>query len=170
MWQRSTLIGSPIFTRASREKLGLINQIWCISGFQQVVVLGVCKKWHLGAQRYVKLENVEFSDSALWVEKEDVVGRFSVYTHTTYLRAEIMTEVGLRLGRVRDFRFDKATGNIRAWELSSTGFPFIPEPLARTHELLADELVSSSYKRLIVAEGAENRLNQVTFDVREGLC
>jgi len=110
------------------------------------------------------------SAAAVWVDPEEVVGQLEVYTHTTYLRTEIITEAGVCLGRVCDFWFDMVSGAICSWEISPTGLPFIPEPLASIQEFPADELVKSSYKRLIVREGAENRLNPITFKVREHFC
>jgi sporulation protein YlmC with PRC-barrel domain len=85
------------------------------------------------------------------------------------VNSEVVTETGEPLGRVRDFQFDLGTGKVSSIIIASLGLPQIPDQLISTYELSIDEVVSSGPNRLIVFEGAEERLNQLSVGLLERL-
>jgi hypothetical protein len=70
---------------------------------------------------------------------------------------------------VRDFQFDLKTGKVSSIIIASLGLPQIPDQVISTYELSMEEVVSSGPNRLIVFEGAEERLTQLTVGVLERL-
>ncbi|NEQ71172.1 MAG: PRC-barrel domain containing protein, partial [Symploca sp. SIO2D2] len=82
---------------------------------------------------------------------------------------EVITEVGELLGRVRGFKFNVEDGTVVSLIIASIGYPQIPDQVVSTYELPIDEIVSSGPNRLIVFEGAQERLVQLTVGVLERL-
>jgi sporulation protein YlmC with PRC-barrel domain len=82
---------------------------------------------------------------------------------------EVITETGEVLGKVRGFKFNGETGKIYSIVIASLGLPQIPDQFLSTYELSIDEVVSTGPSRLIVFEGAEERVNQLTVGVLERL-
>ena len=81
----------------------------------------------------------------------------------------MLTENGELLGRVRGFKFDTRDGKVLSLIIASIGIPQIPEQILSTYELSIDEIVSSGPNRLIVFEGSEEKLQQLTVGVLERL-
>ena len=69
------------------------------------------------------------------------------------------------MGKVRDFQFDAEDGKVYAITIASFGLPQIPDQLISTYELSIDDVVTSGPNRLIVFEGSEERLTQITVGV-----
>jgi hypothetical protein len=81
----------------------------------------------------------------------------------------VITETGEPLGRVRDFQFNLENGKVSSIIIASLGYPQIPEQLISTYELSMEEVISSGPNRLIVFEGAEERLTQLSVGLLERL-
>jgi hypothetical protein len=58
-------------------------------------------------------------------------------------------------------------GKLTALTIASLGYPLIPDRVLSTYELPIEEIVSSGPDRLIVYEGAEERLSQITVGLLE---
>jgi sporulation protein YlmC with PRC-barrel domain len=82
---------------------------------------------------------------------------------------EVITETGEVLGKVRGFKFNGETGKIYSIVIAAFGFPQIPEQVLSTYELSVEEIVSTGPSRLIVHEGSEERVNQLSVGVLERL-
>ncbi|MEM9770671.1 MAG: PRC-barrel domain-containing protein [Cyanobacteria bacterium P01_D01_bin.73] len=90
-----------------------------------------------------------------------------VEPYSRVVGSEVITETGEMLGKVRGFKFDVEDGTVTAILVASLGIPQVPEQLISTYELPIDEVVSSGPDRLIVFEGAEDRLVQLSVGVLE---
>jgi len=92
--------------------------------------------------------------------------------YSTMINSEVITESGEMLGRLRDLKFDVTTGKLESIIIASFGLPKIPDQVISTYELPVDEIVSSGPDRLIVFEGAEDKLVQLSVGILErlGIC
>jgi sporulation protein YlmC with PRC-barrel domain len=81
----------------------------------------------------------------------------------------VVTETGDLLGKVRGYRFDITDGKLTSIIIAAIGIPLIPEQVVSTYELSIDEVISSGANRLIVFEGAEERLTQLSVGFLERL-
>ena len=167
--QRSDFIGTQVITRNSGKKLGVVNQLWVDVDQREVVVLGLRNTLITGDQNYMNLNSVSQIGDVILVEDDSVLEDIDTYGYSTLINNEVITETGELLGKVRGFRFDTTTGEVAALVIGSIGVPLIPAQLLSTYELPVEEIVSSGPDRLIVFEGAEERLNQLTVGVLERL-
>jgi sporulation protein YlmC with PRC-barrel domain len=167
--QRADLIGTQVITRDSGKKLGVINQLWVDIDQREVVVLGLRGTLFTGEQRYMYLSNVSQIGDVVLVDNDDMVQDIDVLSLSSLIENEVVTEAGELLGKVRGFKFDPNTGEISALVIGSFGLPWIPERFISTYELGISEIVSTGPDRLIVYEGSEQRLNQLTVGLMERL-
>ncbi|WP_448515200.1 PRC-barrel domain-containing protein [Parathermosynechococcus lividus] len=165
--QRADLIGTQVITRDTGRKLGVINQVWVDIDQRQVVALGVRNTLFTGEQRFVHLDSIGQIGDVILVENDDAVESMNTYNYSTLIDNEIVTETGEILGKVRGFKFDPQTGEITDLILASLGLPWIPAQLISTYELPVEEIVSTGPDRIIVFEGAETRLQQLTVGLLE---
>ena len=91
-----------------------------------------------------------------------------------WLRSELMgtqviTESGRQLGRVLGFAFDIETGELTTLVMGALGVPLLGEGVLSTWEMPVEEIVSSGPDRIIVYEGAEDKLKQLNSGVLEKL-
>ena len=74
-----------------------------------------------------------------------------------------------QLGRVLGFSFDIETGELTTLVVGAVGVPLLGEGILSTWELPVDEIVSSGPDRIIVYEGAEEKLKQLNTGLLEKL-
>lgn len=106
------------------------------------------------------------------VDSEDVIEDIDVEVYSKLINSEVITETGEPLGRIRDFVFNIDDGKVYSLIIASLGIPQIPEQFISTYELPIEEIISSGPNRVIVFEGAEDRLTQLTEGILErfGIC
>lgn len=167
--QRSDFVGTQVITRDSGRKLGVVNQLWVDIDQREVVVLGLRGTLVTGEQRHMSLSSIRQVGDVILVDNESVIEDIDTYNFSTLINNEVITEAGELLGKVRGFRFDTSTGEVSSLVIASLGIPLIPAQLLSTYELPVEEIASSGPDRLIVFEGAEERLNQLTVGVMERL-
>jgi len=167
--QRSDLIGTQVITRDSGKKLGVVSQLWVDVDQRQVVALGLRENLLSGTPRVMLLTSIVQVGDVILVDDEDALEDVDVLNYSTLIGSEVITETGELLGKVRGFKFDVINGQISDLIIASLGIPLIPAQLLSTYELPVEEIVSSGPERLIVFEGAEERLNQLTVGVLERL-
>lgn len=165
--QRADLIGTQVITRDTGRKLGVINQVWVDTDQRQVVALGVRDTLFTGEQRFVHLDSISRIGDVILVENDEAVELLNTYNYSTLINNEVVTETGEILGKVRGFKFDPETGEITSLILASLGVPWIPAQLISTYELSVEEIISTGPDRIIVFEGAETRLQQLTVGLLE---
>lgn len=167
--QRSDLIGTQVITRNTGKKLGVINQLWVDIDRREVVALGLRSTLITGEQRYMYLENIRQIGDVVLVDDETAVETVNDLTYSTLISHEVVTETGEKLGKVRGFKFDTVNGELTALVVASMGLPLIPAQIISTYEMPIGEIVSTGADRIIVFEGAEERMNQLSVGMLERL-
>lgn len=170
--QRSDLLGTQIITRDTGKRLGIVSQIWVDIDRREVVGVGV--KDNLLAvsaiPRFMDLNSISQIGDVILVENEDALEEaIDADIYSILIGSEVITETGELLGKVRGFKFDVEDGRVVSIIVASIALPQIPEQVISTYELPIEEVISSGPDRLIVFEGAEDRLVQLSVGVLERL-
>jgi sporulation protein YlmC with PRC-barrel domain len=170
--QRADLIGASVVTRDSARKLGVVSQIWVDVDRREVVAFGVRENILSGVvnniQQVLPVKNTSQIGDVVLVETSDVMDEdFRTDSYSTLVNSEVVTETGDLLGRVRGFKFDPLDGRVESIIIASFGLPQIPDQVLSTYELGMSEVVSSGPDRLIVFEGSEEKLNQLSVGFLE---
>jgi len=95
--------------------------------------------------------------------------RFSPERFSRVINCQVITESGQQLGRVLGFSFDIETGELTTLVMGALGVPLLGEGVLSTWEISVDEIVSSGADRIIVYEGAEEKLKQLNSGFLEKL-
>ena len=175
--QRSDILGTQVITRDTGKRLGVVSQLWVDIDRREIVALGLRESLlSLGnIPRYMLLSRIRQIGDVILVDDDSVLeDDVDVEIYSTLINCEVITETGEMLGKVRGFKFDEETGKVTSLIISSLGLPQIPDRIGTfetisTYELPIEEIVSSGPNRLIVFEGAEERLVQLTVGVMERL-
>jgi sporulation protein YlmC with PRC-barrel domain len=169
--RRSDILNTQVITRDNGKRLGVVNQVWVDIDQREVVALGLRDSLISvsGLPRYMYLNTINQIGDVVLVDNEDAIEDIEVETLSNLINWEVITETGEVLGRVRGFRFEAETGKIQSIVIASLGLPQIPDQFLSTYEFSVDEIVSTGPSRLIVFEGAEERVNQLTVGVLERL-
>lgn len=170
--QRSDLMGTQVITRDGGRRLGIVSQIWVDVDRREVVAFGVRESMLSGVlsniQQTLLLSNVRQIGDVVLVDDANVIeDDFNTEAYSKLITSEVITETGDLLGKVRGFKFSTTDGRVESIIIASLGLPQIPDQLISTYELSMDEVVSSGPDRLIVFEGAEEKLNQLSVGVLE---
>ncbi|MBW4515399.1 MAG: PRC-barrel domain-containing protein [Timaviella obliquedivisa GSE-PSE-MK23-08B] len=171
-WQRSDIIGTQIITRDNGKRLGVVSQLWIDVDQREVVAIGMRENILSGVlsniQQTMLLSSVRQVGDVILVDTDTVVeDSFNTELYSSLINSEVITETGDMLGKVRGFRFSPLSGKVETIIIASFGLPQIPDQLISTYELSMDEVVSSGPDRLIVFEGAEEKLNQLSVGLLE---
>jgi sporulation protein YlmC with PRC-barrel domain len=169
--RRSDILNTQVITRDNGKRLGIVSQIWVDIDQREVVALSLRDSLISisGLPRYMYLSSINQIGDVILVDNEDAIEDVDVDVLSNLISWEVITETGELLGRVRGFKFDGETGKINSIVIASLGLPQIPEQVLSTYELSVDEIVSTGPNRLIVFEGAEERVNQLTVGLLERL-
>ena len=168
---RNEFLNTQVITRDTGKKLGVVKEVLVDVDRREVVAFGLRdNRFALsGIPKYMYLTSVSQIGDVILVEDEDVIEDVEIDIYSPLIRSEVVTETGQELGEIRDFQFNLETGELVALTVASLGYPQIPEQVISTYEFSVDEIVSSGPNRVIVFEGAEERLTQVTEGVLEKL-
>ncbi len=167
--QRSDLLGTLVVTRNTGKKLGVISQLWVDIDQQKVVALSLRPNLLYGTPQPMMLSSIRQIGDVILVEDEDVIEDIDTESYSSLINCEVITETGELLGKVRGFKFDVDSGAIASLIIASVGLPLIPDQVVSTYELPIEEIVSSGPDRLIVFEGSEERMVQLSVGVLERL-
>ncbi|MDB9446375.1 PRC-barrel domain-containing protein [Anabaena sp. CS-542/02] len=169
--RRSDILNTQVITRDNGKRLGIVNQLWVDIDQREVVALGLRDSLISisGLPRYMYLNTINQIGDVILVDNEDAIEDIEIESLSNLINWEVITETGEVLGRVRGFKFNGETGRILSIVIASLGVPQIPDQFLSTYELSMDEVVSTGPSRLIVFEGAEERVNQLTVGVLERL-
>lgn len=168
--QRSDLINTQVITIDSAKSLGVVKEILVDIDSREVVALGlrdniVAVPGNLA--RYMLLSSVRKLGDSILVDDDDVIEDIDPDAYTSLVNCEVITETGDVLGKVRGFRFSCEDGRLTSIIIAALGYPLIPDQAISTYELSIDEVVSSGPNRLIVIEGTEERLEQLSVGLLE---
>ncbi len=165
--QRADLLGTQVITRATGKRLGVISQLWVDVDSQEVVAMSLRPSLFYGTPQEMLLESVRQIGDVILVENDDAIATIDTDRYNSLINCEVITETGEVLGKVRGFKFDVDNGKLASLTIATFGYPLIPDRVLSTYELPIEEIVSSGPDRLIVYEGAEERLSQLTVGFLE---
>jgi len=175
IWQRTELLGTQVITRDTGKRLGLVNELLVDVNRREVVALGLRDNLvsrvlpGVGITTYLYLEKICQIGDVILVDSEEAIENIDPNRYSFLTNSEVRTENNEFLGRVRSFNFDIENGQIQSLIIASISAGVIPDTLISTYELPIDEIASTGPDRIIVFEGAEERLVQLTVGVMEKL-
>lgn len=169
--QRSDILNTQVITRSNGKRLGVVKELLVDIDRREVVALGLRDNLLAiaGMPRFMLLSSIRQIGDVILVEDENVIEDIDVDSYSSLINSEVITETGELLGRVRGFKFDLENGKVYSLIIASLGLPQIPDQLVSTYELPIEEIVSSGPNRLIVFEGAQERVTQLSVGVLERL-
>ncbi|MBK4730280.1 PRC-barrel domain-containing protein [Oxynema sp. CENA135] len=169
--QRSDLLNTQVITRNTGKRLGVVKELLVDIDRREVVALGLRDNLLAiaGMPRFMLLDSIQQIGDVILVEDENVIEDVDVESYSSLINSEVITENGELLGKVRGFKFNVETGEVVSIVIAALGLPQIPDQAISTYELPVEEVVSSGPNRLIVFEGAEDRITQLTVGVLERL-
>jgi sporulation protein YlmC with PRC-barrel domain len=167
--QRSDLLGTQVITRSTGKRLGVVSQLWVDIDSQEVVALSLRPNLFYGTPQPMMLSSIRQIGDVILVDDDNVIEDVDVEIYNALINCEVITETGELLGKVRGYRFNVDSGKVDTLTIASIGLPLIPDQIVSTYEMPVDEIVSSGPDRLIVYEGAEERMSQLTVGVLERL-
>ncbi|MDJ0649118.1 MAG: PRC-barrel domain-containing protein [Xenococcaceae cyanobacterium MO_188.B19] len=168
---RSEFLNTQVIARNSGKRLGVVKEVLIDMDRREVVALGLRDNLLSvsGIPKYMYLDSVRQTGDVILVEDENVIEDIDIEAYNKLINCEVVTEANQPLGRVRDFQFDQENGKVYSITIASLGIPQIPEQFLSTYELSMDDVVTSGPNRLIVFEGSEERLTQITVGLLERL-
>ena len=170
--QRYGLLGTQVITRDQGKRLGVVSQLWIDVDRREVVAIGLRDNILAvaGIPKLMFIKNIREIGDVILVDNDQVVEEdIDTEAYSSLINSEVLTENGDLLGRVRDFKFDTRDGRVLSLIIASIGIPQIPDQVISTYEMSIDEIVASGPNRLIVFEGSEEKLQQLTVGVLERL-
>lgn len=168
---RGEFLNTQVIARNSGKRLGVVKEILVDIDRREIVALGLRDNFLSvsGIPKYMYLESIRQTGDVILVEDENVIEDIEIEAYSKLVGCEVITEAGEPLGKVRDFQFNIEDGKIYSIIIASLGIPQIPEQLISTYELSIEEVVSSGPNRLIVFEGAEEKITQISVGLLERL-
>ena len=168
---RSEFLNTQVIARNSGKRLGVVKEVLVDIDRREVVALGLRDNFLSisGIPKYMYLDSVRQTGDVILVDDENVIEDIDIEAYSKLVTCEVITEAGEPLGKVRDFQFDAEDGKVNSIIIASLGIPQIPEQFISTYELSIEEVVSSGPNRLIVFEGSEERIEQISVGLLERL-
>ncbi len=174
LWLRSELMGTQVITRDTGRRLGVVGEVVVDIDRREVVALGLrdnpLTRFLPGLPRWMPLESIRQVGDVILVDSADSLSEgFDPERYSRVINCQVITEAGEQLGKVLGFSFDIETGELTTLVLGALGIPLLGEGVLSTWELTVEEIVSSGPDRIIVYEGAEDKLKQLGTGLLEKL-
>ena len=174
LWLRSELMGTQVITTDTGRRLGVVGEVVVDIDRREVIALGLrdnpLTRFLPGLPRWMPLESIKQVGDVILVDSLDSLSdNFSPDRYSKVINCQVITESGQLLGRVLGFSFDIETGELISLVTGAIGIPLLGEGVLSTWEIPVDEIVSSGTDRIIVYEGAEEKLNQLSSGLLEKL-
>ena len=174
LWLRSELMGTQVITTDTGKRLGVVGEVVVDIDRREVVALGLrdnpLTRFLPGLPKWMPLKSIKQVGDVILVDSLDSLNdRFSPERYGKVINCQVITESGQLLGRVLGFSFDIETGDLISLVMGAVGVPLLGEGVLSTWEIPVDEIVSSGTDRIIVYEGAEEKLNQLSSGLLEKL-
>jgi len=175
--QRAAVLGLQVFSKRSAVRLGIVTQIWLDVDQRRVVGMTVAERFvpgtpiGIGDTFFMSLDNIDLlGPDAILVDDESILEDILITErYTSLINNEVVTESGELLGKVRDCKFEPETGSLQFLIVASIGNPIIPASLISTYELDVNEIIAVGRDRIIVTEGMEDRMTQLSKGLLERL-
>jgi sporulation protein YlmC with PRC-barrel domain len=167
-------MGTQVITRDSGRRLGVVGEVVVDIDRREVVALGLrdnpLTRFLPGLPRWMPLESIRQVGDVILVDSADSLSEtFNPERYSKVINCQVITESGVTLGRVLGFSFDIETGELSTLVIGALGVPLLGEGVLSTWELTVGEIVSSGTDRIIVYEGAEEKLRQLGTGLLEKL-
>lgn len=167
-------MGTQVITRDSGRRLGVVGEVVVDIDRREVVALGLrdnpLTRFLPGLPRWMPLDRIRQVGDVILVDSADSLSEgFSPDRYSRVINCQVITESGQTLGRVLGFSFDIETGELTTLVMGAVGVPLLGEGVLSTWEIPVGEIVSSGADRIIVYEGAEDKLKQLSSGVLEKL-
>ena len=174
LWLRSELMGTQVITTDTGRRLGVVGEVIVDIDRREVVALGLrdnpLTRFLPGLPKWMPLESINQVGDVILVDSLDSLSEnFSPERYGKVINCQVITESGQLLGRVLGFSFDIETGDLISLVMGAVGVPLLGEGVLSTWEIPVEEIVSSGTDRIIVYEGAEEKLNQLSSGILEKL-
>ncbi|MFZ9751930.1 MAG: PRC-barrel domain-containing protein [Cyanobium sp.] len=174
LWLRSELMGTQVITRDTGRRLGVVGEVVVDIDRREVVALGLrdnpLTRFLPGLPRWMPLERIRQVGDVILVDSADSLAEgFDPERYSKVINCQVITESGAQLGRVLGFSFDVETGELTTLVIGALGVPLLGEGVLSTWEMPVGEIVSSGSDRIIVYEGAEDKLKQLGTGLLEKL-
>ena len=174
LWLRSELMGTQVITRDTGRRLGVVGEVIVDIDGREVVAVGLrdnpLTRFLPGLPRWMPLDRIRQVGDVILVDSADSLSDgFNPERYSRVINCQVITESGRQLGRVLGFAFDIETGELTTLVMGALGVPLLGEGVLSTWEMPVDEIVSSGPDRIIVYEGAEDKLKQLNSGVLEKL-
>ncbi|MCP9885828.1 PRC-barrel domain-containing protein [Synechococcus sp. ATX 2A4] len=174
LWLRSELMGTQVITRDTGRRLGVVGEVVVDIDRREVVALGLrdnpLTRFLPGLPRWMPLDRIRQVGDVILVDSADSLAQgFNPERYSKVINCQVISESGEQLGRVLGFSFDIETGELTTLVLGALGVPLLGEGVLSTWELAVEEVVSSGPDRIIVYEGAEEKLKQLGTGLLEKL-
>jgi len=174
LWLRSELMGTQVITTDTGRRLGVVGEVVVDIDRREVVALGLrdnpLTRFLPGLPKWMPLESIKQVGDVILVDSLDSLNdNFAPERYSKVINCQVITESGELLGRVLGFSFDIETGELISLVMGAIGVPLLGEGVLSTWEIPVDEIVSSGTDRIIVYEGAEEKLNQLSSGFLEKL-
>jgi sporulation protein YlmC with PRC-barrel domain len=168
--QRADLINTQVIAKDTGKRLGIIKDLLVDIDSREVVALGLRDSFLAapgGLVKHVYLSSVEKMGDVVLVPDDEAIEDIDPENYTSLINCEVTTETGDMLGKVRGFKFSCDDGKLTSIIVAAFGLPAIPDNVISTYEFSIEEVISSGPNRLIVFEGAEERLEQLSVGFLE---
>jgi sporulation protein YlmC with PRC-barrel domain len=167
-------MGTQVITRDTGRRLGVVGEVVVDIDRREVVALGLrdnpLTRFLPGLPRWMPLDRIRQVGDVILVDSADsLVEAFNPERYSKVINCQVITEAGNVLGRVLGFSFDIETGELASLVIGALGVPLLGEGVLSTWELSVQELVSSGPDRIIVYEGADEKLKQLSSGLLEKL-
>ena len=174
LWLRSELMGTQVITRDTGRRLGVVGEVIVDIDRREVVAVGLrdnpLTRFLPGLPRWMPLDRIRQVGDVILVDSADSLSEnFNPERYSRVINCQVITESGEQLGRVLGFAFDIETGELTTLVMGALGVPLLGEGVLSTWEMPVEEIVSSGPDRIIVYEGAEDKLKQLNSGVLEKL-
>ena len=174
LWLRSELMGTQVITTDTGRRLGVVGEVIVDIDRREVVALGLrdnpLTRFLPGLPKWMPLESIKQVGDVILVDSLDSLSEgFSPERYGKVINCQVITESGQLLGRVLGFSFDIETGDLISLVMGAVGVPLLGEGVLSTWEIPVEEIVSSGTDRIIVYEGAEEKLKQLSSGLLEKL-
>ena len=166
-------MGTQVITRDTGRRLGVVGEVIVDIDRREVVAVGLrdnpLTRFPPGLPRWMPLDRIRQVGDVILVDSADSSENFNPERYSRVINCQVITESGEQLGRVLGFAFDIETGELTTLVMGALGVPLLGEGVLSTWEMPVEEIVSSGPDRIIVYEGAEDKLKQLNSGVLEKL-
>jgi sporulation protein YlmC with PRC-barrel domain len=167
-------MGTQVITTDTGRRLGVVGEVIVDIDRREVVALGLrdnpLTRFLPGLPKWMPLESIKQVGDVILVDSLDSLSEgFSPERYGKVINCQVITESGQLLGRVLGFSFDIETGDLISLVMGAVGVPLLGEGVLSTWEIPVEEIVSSGTDRIIVYEGAEEKLKQLSSGLLEKL-